>query len=199
MSHHVAIDRDSMEVLGVGDYRALSVLSVVQERPNTSILPAQENRSYSCFTHAQLSALYLALAKVPFSGVYAELVQAVRALVLRIPPIAQTEEQLNAAADKKFGPEKFEQPAPRQKRPAAQKTPSVRKPIATDGIARPKSGSTTGKVWDICDELAKSVQDKKQLKMLALEVARKEGINDSTLSVQFGKWFAVVGSTFGSN
>lgn len=199
MNNHVAIDRDSMEVLGVGGYRALSVLSVVLERPNTSILPVQENRSYSCFSHAQLSTLYAALAKVPFNGAYAELVQAARALVLRIPPIAQSEEQLNTVAERKFGPEKFEQAVVRQKRVAAPKTPVVRKQADPSGIARPKSGSATGKVWDICDELAKSVKDKKQLKLLALEVARKEGINDSTLSVQFGKWFIVVGSTLGSN
>lgn len=196
--NHVAIDRDTMQVLGVGNYRALSVLSVVLERPNTSILPVENNRSYTCFSYEQLNVVYTALAKVKFTGLYAELVQAVRALILRIPPLPQTEEQLNAVADKKFGPEKFEQPVRRVKAERARTEPAPRKPVDTSEISRPKAGSTTGRVWEICDELFKSVQDKKQLKLLALEVARKEGINESTLSVQFGKWYAVVGSTSGS-
>lgn len=190
--NHVAICRDTLEVLGTGDYRALSVLSVVKERPNVTIAYASEHKTYSAFTLAQLQQMYTMLCKEHFNGPYLELLQAIRALVLRITPLPFTEEQLNAAAEKKFGPEKFETPAPRKKVP---RVTAERKPVDPSGIARPKAGSTTGRIWDICDEAARQTSDKKAIKAVVLEVGRKEGINDSTVSVQFGKWFAVVGST----
>ena len=190
--NHVAIDRDTLEILGVGDYRALSVLSVVKERPNVTLAYANEHKTYSAFTVAQLQQMYTALCKEHFNGPYLELLQAIRALVLRLAPIPFTEEQLNVAAEKKFGPEKFETPAPRKKVPRAV---SERKPADASSIARPKAGSTTGRIWEICDEVSKATRDKKAIKFAVLEIGRKEGINDSTISVQFGKWFTVVGST----
>lgn len=190
---HVAIDCDSLEVLGTGNYRALSVLSVVKERPNVTIAYAAEHKTYSVFSTAQLQQIYTMLCKEQFVGTYLELIQAVRALVLRLAPVPFTEEQLTAAAEKKFGPENLDRPAAAKK-----KTPRVvaeRKPVDPSGIVRPKAGSTTGRIWEICDEVARATSDKKAMKFAVLEVGRKEGINDSTISVQFGKWFAVVGST----
>lgn len=189
---HVAIDRDTLEVLGTGDYRALSVLTVVKERANVTIAYAAEHKTYSAFTRDQLQRMYTALCKEQFIGEYIELLQAVRALVLRLTPVPFTEEQLNAAAEKKFGPEKFETPAPRKKVP---RVVAERKPVDASAIARPKQGSLTGRVWDICDEAARQSADKKTIKQVVLDIGRSEGINDSTISVQFGKWFAVVGST----
>lgn len=190
--NHVAIDRDTLEILGVGDYRVLSVLSVVKERPNVTLAYANEHKTYSAFTMPQLQQMYTMLCKEHFNGPYLELLQAIRALVLRIKPVPFTEEQLNAAAEKKFGPEKFEHPVAKKKVPRVQ---AERKPINVSEISRPKAGSTTGRVWEICDAVAQATKDKKAIKVAVLEVGRQEGINDSTVSVQFGKWFAVVGST----
>lgn len=56
--------------------------------------------------------------------------------------------------------------------------------------ARPKAGSTTGRVWDICDvAIAKGTPtDWKAFKKQILATGVAEGINESTMSVQFGKW-----------
>lgn len=57
--------------------------------------------------------------------------------------------------------------------------------------ARPKAGSTTGRVWDICDALCvdpKKVADWKAFKKSIMAFGAQEGINESTVSVQFGKW-----------
>jgi hypothetical protein len=58
----------------------------------------------------------------------------------------------------------------------------------TGPSSRPKEGSTTGKVWDIADELFVTIKDDKQLRKAVIERCTKEGINSSTTSVQFGKW-----------
>jgi hypothetical protein len=67
----------------------------------------------------------------------------------------------------------------------SQRTP--RDPLAGPS-SRPKEGSTTGKVWDIADELYTTIKDDKQLRKAVIERCTKEGINSSTTSVQFGKW-----------
>jgi hypothetical protein len=66
--------------------------------------------------------------------------------------------------------------------------------VSSEEVQRPKSGSTTGRVWEICDKLFERVQDKKELRAAVLAAASAEGINSSTISVQFGKWFSTQGS-----
>lgn len=53
---------------------------------------------------------------------------------------------------------------------------------------RPKAGSSTGKVWDIADEVCKTISDAKALRKAVIDRCVQEGINQSTASVQFGKW-----------
>lgn len=71
-----------------------------------------------------------------------------------------------------------------ERTPRAPRNPSV------GPSSRPKAGSTTGKVWDIADELFATIKDDKQLRKAVIERCTKEGINSSTTSVQFGKWRA---------
>lgn len=62
--------------------------------------------------------------------------------------------------------------------------------------ARPKAGSTTGRVWELCDiarSKAGTVADWKTFKKAILAQCSKEGINESTGSVQFGKWKINIG------
>lgn len=60
----------------------------------------------------------------------------------------------------------------------------------TDSSDRPKAGSTTGKVWEIADNIKSTGQfaDKKALRKAVIEACIQAGINNSTASVQFGKW-----------
>lgn len=191
---HVAISRVSMRVIGRGHYRALSALSVVQEETDVDIIYAGENKSFAIYDKVQLQRLYLGLTQLPFHGEYWQLLEAIRALIARIPEVPYTEEQLTVQAEKKFGPEKLDRPAPAKTR-VAPKTKVERKPADPSSVDRPKAGSATGRVWELCDSLAPHHKDKKQLKLAVVEAGKLEGLNESTLSVQFGKWFIVVGST----
>lgn len=81
--------------------------------------------------------------------------------------------------------------------PAQGGTPAAPKqrPTPSGPATRPKAGTSTGKVWDIADELyATTVAGQgKDLKTLRADVMARceaEGINPSTASVQFGKWKA---------
>lgn len=56
------------------------------------------------------------------------------------------------------------------------------KPKSTDKIERPKAGTMTGKVWDVCDLHKAEHKDT----ILAMCVA--DGINIGTARVQYGKW-----------
>lgn len=72
--------------------------------------------------------------------------------------------------------------APKEpKEPRAPKEPG-------EASSRPKAGSSTGKVWDIADEIAVSITDEKALRKSVIDKCVQEGINKSTASVQFGKW-----------
>lgn len=75
-------------------------------------------------------------------------------------------------------PAKAEKPA-KEKAPAAPKD-------SKNGVTRPKSGTTVGKIWDIADKLAKGGKDVKRSDVLAQTKAA--GINDATAATQFGKW-----------
>ncbi len=79
-------------------------------------------------------------------------------------------------------PEKDEQISSEPRAPRIPRDPSL------GPSSRPKEGSTTGKVWDIADELFATIKDDKQLRKTVIERCTKEGINSSTGSVQFSKW-----------
>ena len=66
-----------------------------------------------------------------------------------------------------------------------------RAPRENSGFSdRPKAGSTTGKVWDIADNLSITITDDKALRKSVIAECEAQGINKSTASVQFGKWKA---------
>lgn len=75
----------------------------------------------------------------------------------------------------------YNTPAPRSSAPRS------------DGPAEaPKSGSKTGKVWEVADAIlaqhAQPVADIKALRRQIVAACEAEGINGSTASVQYGKW-----------
>lgn len=71
-------------------------------------------------------------------------------------------------------------------------TPAPKPRAAPSGPAtRPKAGSSTGRVWDIADEVCSRFPDNPDMKEVRRQViaqCEKENINSSTASVQFGKW-----------
>ena len=77
--------------------------------------------------------------------------------------------------------------------PAPPKPKGKPKPLRAPGTpaARPKAGTSTGKVWDVADKLWASFEEKADLKgfrKLVNEACTQEGVNAGTVNVQFGKW-----------
>lgn len=75
-------------------------------------------------------------------------------------------------------------PSSPQSKPKAPRAPGA-------SAARPKEGTSTGKVWDIADKLWASWKEKEDLKgfrKLVNEACTQEGVNVGTINVQFGKW-----------
>lgn len=85
-------------------------------------------------------------------------------------------------------------PAPRSAAPAtpaqpkAPRAPRAPSSAATGEAHRPKSGTSTGKVWDIADKLFALGLTDKELRKQVIAECEGEGVNASTASVQFGKW-----------
>jgi hypothetical protein len=64
------------------------------------------------------------------------------------------------------------------------------KSASPSSIVRPKSGSTTAKVWEIADEMRKLHPDldQKSLRALIIPKCEENGINPATAATQFSKW-----------
>lgn len=63
-------------------------------------------------------------------------------------------------------------------------------PVVKDvrnGIARPKNGSKTGRVWEIADSIS-GASGKPAERKPVFEACAKEGINPATTATQFGLW-----------
>lgn len=78
--------------------------------------------------------------------------------------------------------------APAATAPAA--TAPAAAPVPKDernGVTRPKAGTQTGMVWDICDELSKAANAPAERKPV-VDRCTAAGINPSTAATQYGKW-----------
>lgn len=79
-------------------------------------------------------------------------------------------------------------PAPAAEKPEKQK--KAARPKSTDiqnGISRPAPNTACGKIWNICDTISTNT-GKPAERAAVLEVARKEGLNDATITTQHGRW-----------
>lgn len=65
--------------------------------------------------------------------------------------------------------------------------PVVEKDVQ-NGVPRPRSGTSTGRVWEICDELADGSKGELPARTAVVEVADREGINANTVSTQMARW-----------
>lgn len=68
---------------------------------------------------------------------------------------------------------------------AKTKTPVVKD--IQNGIARPKPGTKTGRIWEIADELSAQLGHPVPRKKV-LEVAISENMNPATAATQYGRW-----------
>lgn len=118
----------------------------------------------------------------------------------KIPALQWTGNQLNVAIRNRIAESEARRaaaiaanplPAPVPPPVRAGAVPATGTPGNPTGPARPKAGSTTGRVWVMCDtahNAAGEVKDWKLFKKGIIVAGIVEGINESTVSVQFGKW-----------
>ena len=59
--------------------------------------------------------------------------------------------------------------------------------VEQNGVARPKAGTKTGRVWEIADGISATNEAPAKRKEV-VEAAVKEGINSSTAATQYGRW-----------
>lgn len=76
--------------------------------------------------------------------------------------------------------------------PTGKAAPAPRPAQAPSGPAtRPAAGTTTGRVWDIADNVcAHNKLEGKELRRKVIAECELAGINPSTASVQYGKWLS---------
>lgn len=75
---------------------------------------------------------------------------------------------------------------PAAEEPKKEKAPRVTLP-KQNGVSRPKSGTQTGRVWEIADELSK-VAGKPAARKDVINTGVSEKINPATLATQYGRW-----------
>lgn len=75
--------------------------------------------------------------------------------------------------------------AKKDKEPAVEKAPVAKDEM--NGVTRPKSGTKTGRVWDIADAQSQELGAPAQRKGV-LDAAADEGINTATAATQYGRW-----------
>ena len=65
--------------------------------------------------------------------------------------------------------------------------PAKKERIAQNGVVRPTSGTKTGRVWEIADQLSQDT-GAPATRAAVLEACSKEGINSATGATQYGRW-----------
>jgi hypothetical protein len=59
--------------------------------------------------------------------------------------------------------------------------------IEQNGVSRPSPGTTTGRIWEIADEISAKLKAPAPRKDV-MEQTKALGINDATAATQYGKW-----------
>ena len=153
------------------------------------IAPPVEGRSFAKLSPNELSHLIYSLGGAP-EGDYAEQVKQAQRLVDARGADDTSKERLEKEAERLGAPE------PSLIKPEKGEVPKPPKEKKHDtsfaNPERPKAGTTTALVWELCDEL-KTQLGRTPTSKEAMAVCEKEGIKAGTFSVQFGKWRKVCG------
>jgi hypothetical protein len=148
------------------------------------LAPPVEGRSFAKLDTNQLIHLIYGLGSAP-EGDYAALCAQALALVQARPLAPDTLESLEKEVARQHLPEPDlnHEAKPKVEKPKAEKKPDT----SFSNPERPKAGTTTGMVWDIADELQKTLGRQPTSKEVVV-ACEKEGLKAGTVSVQYGKW-----------
>lgn len=177
---NIAINRETMTFIGLGEYRVLWAKACDEVAPEAIVIgEAASSRTYSKFTDLELKLLYRNTTGFQHEGFdYSVLLQSCKVLGLKLEPLPTPPGLVRLANRPAPTPTPHKDPVARPK--GGLPTPS----------ARPKAGTATGRVWDIADEVLATMPDTDQ-KTIRVEVLKRctaEGINPATVQVQYGKW-----------
>lgn len=75
-------------------------------------------------------------------------------------------------------------PKPKKEKPVKEPKPER---IKQNGVTRPSAGTQTGKVWEIADKIS-STHNRPANRAEVTEAGKAAGINESTITTQFGQW-----------
>jgi hypothetical protein len=176
---NVAINRENMTFIGIGEYRVLWA-KAEESTPLEAIVigPLKSGSTWSKFTDMELKMLYRNTTGHEINTFsYNSLLQACRSLTEGFEPLPMPD---GLVKHHKAKPQPKESPKQADTKTKAQ----------SGGVKRPKAGTATGRVWDLADALAatnEGISDKELKKLVANQCA-EEGINPATAQVQFGKW-----------
>lgn len=92
----------------------------------------------------------------------------------------------SATAEKKAPAKPAKTAAKKVAAPKAEKAPKVER-AQSNGITKPKDGSTTGRIWDIADSISKK-KGSPATRAEVLEQTGKEEINEATVATQYQRW-----------
>jgi hypothetical protein len=159
---------------------------VGSERPTALLLaPPIEGRGFAKLTVLQLGALITSLGGKPAAS-YHDLCAQAFELVLKQPEDTTSVASLEREIARRGLPDPVIgwKTAPREEAP-----PSAKKERSTEFSepSRPKAGTTTGYIWELCDKLLKKLERLPTSKE-AWAVCSAENVKQGTFSVQFGKW-----------
>mgnify|MGYP000744731774 CR=1 FL=1 len=145
--------------------------------------------TFAAYTENELIRLARSVGSELQLSPYANMIQS---LVLVAKGIAMDEtpiEELRATWNAMY-PKDFEAPAPTHQ-PRVASTPRAPRPESTSVVERPKAGSTTGRVWEICDKIDAANPgwtDKKDFRVSVMKACVAAGINEATAATQYSKW-----------
>lgn len=179
-------------LLAKAKLREVQAMGVLSKANGLKVIaPPLAARGLSALSLEQLQYLFWNLCQKPPAANYGELVQACYKLILEFPEDATPLEQLQLLVSRL--PQEVAEQATQL--PTAEKTKREKRAPATDAgavqSARPKAGTLTGKVWEICDQVREkhgSGFDWKAHRSEILATCVAEGINNATATTQFSKY-----------
>lgn len=142
-----------------------------------------EKRWFAKFTLMELGLMYKGLvgSKLNITD-YPKALALVHEYVCDLKEWDQSESELRVALGRDLEPTS---PLPVKER--ATRSPSPRAPGEKPKYTRPKEGTTTAKVWDICDQLMAELGEI-PTRPEAIQRCVEMEINAATASTQYGKW-----------
>lgn len=163
-----------------------SRLLVADSPKRKLIAPPLEGRGFAKLTVLQLGSLIQSLGASPF-GSFGELCQQAFKLVAAHPVDERSIASLEHAIEKRGLPEPvIGWAADPTLAPAPAKVKKEHSTEFSDPV-KPKTGTTTGLIWEVCDGLMKKLKRTPTSKE-AWAACEAEGVKQGTFSVQFGKW-----------